>query len=66
MPHPLGFSFQRVRVLTFSSAETPRLQTRISIAGTLAVGVSLGLLLFLYLREREMEVAHEPASPPAA
>ena len=32
------------------------------IAGTLTVGVSLGLPLFLYLRERQMEVAHEPAS----
>ena len=32
------------------------------IVGTLAVGVSLGLPLFLYLRERQMEVAHEPAS----
>jgi len=36
------------------------------IAGVLTVGVSLGLPLFLYLRERQIDATNDPAGTPAA
>jgi hypothetical protein len=47
-----------VVVLRFIRAESGRLQmnhARLAIPATLLVGVSLGLLLFLYLRELQLE-----------
>lgn len=44
-------------LLRFSSLESRRLHTRwIVLAATLLVGVSLGLPLFLYFRERQLEL----------
>ena len=53
-----------VVLLRFSSLESRRLRLHnrwIILAATLLVGVSLGLPLFLYLRERQLEQSPSPA-----
>jgi hypothetical protein len=51
-------------LLWFSALESRRLRLHsrwIVLAATLLVGVSLGLPLFLYLRERQLEQSPSPA-----
>ena len=56
-----------VVLLRFSALESRRLQLHsrwVILVATLLVGVSFGLPLFLYLRERQLEQGHPPLDVP--